>query len=98
MAKTARKGAAKKPSAPPAIKPVKQTLTKSALINLLAEENEIPRKTAVGVYTTLENLESSRWNKRGSWTWSSALAAPSTRKAKRATQLGLRAACPIERA
>ena len=38
MAKTARKGAAKKPSVPPAIKPVKQTLTKSALINLLAEE------------------------------------------------------------
>ena len=33
-----------------------RTLTKSALINLLAEENEIPRKTAVGVYTTLENL------------------------------------------
>jgi nucleoid DNA-binding protein len=56
MAKTARKGAAKKPSAPPAIKLVKQTLTKSALINLLAEENEIPRKTAFGVYTTLENL------------------------------------------
>ena len=52
-----RKVAAKKPSsAPAAIKPVKQTLTKSALINLLAEENEIPRKTAVGVYTTLENL------------------------------------------
>ena len=57
MAKTARKVVAKKPSsAPAAIKPVKQTLTKSALINLLAEENEIPRKTAVGVYTTLENL------------------------------------------
>ena len=57
MAKTARKVAAKKPSsAPAAIKPVKQTLTKSALINLLAEENEIPRKTALGVYTTLENL------------------------------------------
>ena len=33
MAKTARKVAAKKPSsAPAAIKPVKQTLTKSALI------------------------------------------------------------------
>ena len=46
---TARKGAAKKlKSAPPPIKPVKQTLTKSALINLLAEENEIPRKTAAG--------------------------------------------------
>ena len=57
MAKTARKVAAKKPSSvPAAIKPVKQTLTKSALMNLLAEENEIPRKTAVGVYTTLENL------------------------------------------
>ena len=55
MAKTARRVAAKKPSsAPAAIKPVKQTLTKSALINLLAEENEIPRKTAVGVYTTLK--------------------------------------------
>jgi nucleoid DNA-binding protein len=38
------------------VKPVKQTLTKSALINLIAEENEIPRKTAAGVYATLENL------------------------------------------
>jgi hypothetical protein len=58
MAKTARKAVAKKPSksAPALIKPVKQTLTKSALISLLAEENQIPRKTAVGVYTTLENL------------------------------------------
>ena len=40
----------------PAVKPVKQALTKSALINLIAEENEIPRKTAVGVYATLENI------------------------------------------
>ena len=39
----------------PAVKPVKQALTKSALISLIAEENEIPRKTAVGVYATLEN-------------------------------------------
>jgi hypothetical protein len=38
------------------IKPVKESLTKSALINLIAQENEIPRKTAVGVYVTLENL------------------------------------------
>ena len=45
MAKTARKVAAKKPSG-----------SAPAAINLLAEENEIPRKTAVGVYTTLENL------------------------------------------
>src|ERR1700749_1180796 len=56
MAKTARKVVAKKPSPAAGIKPVKQTLTKSALINLLAEENEIPRKIAIGVYATLENL------------------------------------------
>jgi hypothetical protein len=58
MAKVARKAAVRKApkAASPAIKPVKQTLTKSALINLIAEENEIPRKTAAGVYATLENL------------------------------------------
>lgn len=57
MAK-AEKAAVKKASntAPTPVKPVKQTLTKSALINLIAEENEIPRKTAAGVYATLENL------------------------------------------
>ena len=58
MAKVARKAAATKApkTTSPTIKPVKQTLTKSALINLIAEENEIPRKTAAGVYATLENL------------------------------------------
>src|ERR1700757_4055791 len=58
MAEVARKAAVRKApkAASSAIKPVKQTPTKSALINLLAEENEIPRKTAVGVYATLENL------------------------------------------
>jgi DNA-binding protein len=58
MAKVAQKVAVRKApkAASPAIKPVKQTLTKSALINLIAEENEIPRKTAAGVYATLENL------------------------------------------
>jgi nucleoid DNA-binding protein len=50
----ATKKAAK--ASPPGVKPMKEALTKSALINLIAEENEIPRKTAVGVYTTLENL------------------------------------------
>ena len=55
--KTAPKAAAKKTAKAeaPAIKPLKQSLTKSALINLLAEENELPRKSAVGVYRTLEN-------------------------------------------
>jgi nucleoid DNA-binding protein len=58
MAKVARNAAVRKApkAASLAIKPVKQTLTKSALINLIAEENEIPRKTAAGVYATLENL------------------------------------------
>jgi nucleoid DNA-binding protein len=36
------------------VRPVKDTLTKSALINLIAEENDLPRKTAVGVFDTLE--------------------------------------------
>lgn len=37
-----------------AIRPLKATLTKSALINLLAEENEITRKQAAGVFASLE--------------------------------------------
>jgi hypothetical protein len=36
--------------------PVKESLTKSALINLVAEQNDIPRKTAAGVFATLENV------------------------------------------
>jgi nucleoid DNA-binding protein len=49
---------AKKPAAKPEAKisPVKEALTKSALISLIAEENEIPRKVAAGVYATLERL------------------------------------------
>jgi nucleoid DNA-binding protein len=38
------------------IRVVKDTLTKSALINLLAEENDIPRKTAIGVLNSLESV------------------------------------------
>ena len=58
MAKVARPAAIKKaPKAMPAtVKPIKQALTRSALVSLIAEENEIPRKTAAGVYATLENL------------------------------------------
>src|ERR1700761_8986209 len=40
----------------PAIKPIKEAMTKSALINLIAEENELPRKAAVGVYKTIESV------------------------------------------
>jgi len=39
----------------PAVRPVKDVLTKSALINLIAEQNSIPRDTAKGVIATLEN-------------------------------------------
>ena len=44
-----------KPEAAP-LSPVKETFTKSALINLIAEQNDIPRKTAVGVLATLESV------------------------------------------
>jgi nucleoid DNA-binding protein len=44
-----------KPEAAP-VRPIKETLTKAALINLLAEQNDIPRKTAAAVYATLENV------------------------------------------
>jgi nucleoid DNA-binding protein len=40
----------------PARRLIKEAYTKSALINLIAEENDIPRKTAVGVYGTLEKV------------------------------------------
>jgi nucleoid DNA-binding protein len=50
--------AAKKASKPAAaaIRPVKEAMTKSALIAHIAETNELPRKTAAAVYATLEDL------------------------------------------
>jgi nucleoid DNA-binding protein len=50
------KAVAKKASKPDAatVRPIKETMTKSALINLIAEQNELPRKTAAAVYATLE--------------------------------------------
>jgi|SRR5208283_1421947 len=59
MAKTTtrtapRKKAAKAEAA--TFRPVKETYTKAALVNLIAEQNDIPRKTAVGVYNTLESV------------------------------------------
>ncbi|WP_445730546.1 HU family DNA-binding protein [Methylocystis sp. IM2] len=54
--KAAPKKAARGAAEPGAIRPFKETLTKSALINLIAEQNELPRKTAVAVYATLEGL------------------------------------------
>ena len=61
MAKNVRRATTKKSaktakSTPATIKPVKHTLTKAALIGLIAEENELPRKTAAAVYASIENL------------------------------------------
>jgi nucleoid DNA-binding protein len=49
--------AKKKPGKPVTTAPaIKQTFSKSALINLIAERNEIPRKTAVGIFNSLESV------------------------------------------
>lgn len=48
----AKKKSSSKKTAP--VKAVKHTLTKSALVGLIAEQNEIPRKTAAGVLASLE--------------------------------------------
>lgn len=54
--KKTTKAAAPKKTVEVVIRPVKETLTKSALINLLAEQNEITRKQAMGVWSTLETV------------------------------------------
>jgi nucleoid DNA-binding protein len=52
--KVSKPKAARGETAP--VRPVKETFTKAALINLIAEQNDIPRKTAVGVFATLESV------------------------------------------
>lgn len=47
---------AKKAAAPAVIRPVKETLTKSALLNLIAEQNGLTRKQAGEVLSTIENV------------------------------------------
>jgi hypothetical protein len=54
--KTAPKKVVRTSTEAPAIRPFKETLTKSALINLIAEQNDLPRKTAVAVFSTLEDV------------------------------------------
>ena len=49
----AKKGSSK--SDAHVVRPVKDALTKSALIGLVAEQNNIPRDTAKGVLATIEN-------------------------------------------
>ena len=58
MAKKVEKRNVRKPAAGngASVKPIKEALSKSALINRIAEENDLPRKTAAAVYATLENV------------------------------------------
>ena len=58
--------AKQKPSKPvTSARVIKQILTKSALINLIAEQNDLPRKTAVGVFNTLESVMLGSLHPRG---------------------------------
>jgi nucleoid DNA-binding protein len=47
------------------MKPVKEALTKSALINLIAEENDVTRDVARGVLATIENAMMGSVHPRG---------------------------------
>jgi nucleoid DNA-binding protein len=50
-----KKKSVKKVTKPAVVQPVRQTLTKSGLVALLAEQNGLTRKQAVSVLATLEN-------------------------------------------
>ena len=54
-----------------AVRPVKGALSKSALVDLVATENDIPRATAKGVLATFENalLGSVHPRGAGEFTW-----------------------------
>lgn len=54
--KAAPKAAKKTATAAKALGPIRQTLTKSALLNLIAEQNEISRKQAAAVLGTIESV------------------------------------------
>lgn len=54
--KTTKKTTTKAKAAPKALGPIRQTLTKSALLNIIAEQNEISRKQAASVLNTLETV------------------------------------------
>jgi nucleoid DNA-binding protein len=47
------------------VRAVKEKLTKSALITFIAEQNDIPRKTAAGVLATLEGVITGSIHPRG---------------------------------
>jgi nucleoid DNA-binding protein len=68
----AKKTAAKKAPAKKAVaktpakaRPVSQALTKSALVNLIAEQNDVSRATAQGVLATIESAMTGSIHPRG---------------------------------
>jgi len=61
----------KTPAKPQTVRPVKEALSKSALIDLVASENDIPRATAKGVLASLEDALLGSVHRRGAgeFTW-----------------------------
>lgn len=53
---TAKKPAAKKKAAPAVMRPVKEKMTKSALVSAIAEQNDLTKAQVSGVLGSLENL------------------------------------------
>ena len=47
------------------VRAIKEALTKSALINLISEQNDVPRKTAAGMFATLEGAMMGSIHPRG---------------------------------
>lgn len=70
-AQSTKSTAKKTPAKPQTVRPVKSALSKSALIELVASENDIPRATAKGVLASLENALLGSVHKRGAgeFTW-----------------------------
>lgn len=54
--KKASKPAAKKKAAPAVMRPIKERLTKSAMLGLIAEQNEMSRAQVAGILGSLENI------------------------------------------
>ena len=63
MAQPRGTSAAKQPAAK--TKPVKEALTKSALVNLIADENGVTREVARGVLATIESAMAGSIHPRG---------------------------------
>jgi hypothetical protein len=51
-----KKATKKKSAAPAVVRPVKERLTKSAIVSAIAEQNELTRAQVAGVFSSLEAL------------------------------------------